>query len=89
MTHKEFESHPYEDILFVWDEILAEKEEKNRDSMISAAFTAYLMGARPKKTFYEFTKELKLVKEEPIQDKKKAIEEAYKKAGQILKMDRG
>ena len=68
-----------------------EKNERERNRMVSAAYTAWLMGSGEKRTFGQYLRGLGLAeKERPLDpDQKKVIaDKAHKIAARIMAMGR-
>jgi len=68
-----------------------ERERRLKETMISAAFTAWLQGAGPEKTFPQFLRHYGLAEAEPIMskdEKRLAVRKAKQTAERIIKMDR-
>jgi hypothetical protein len=68
-----------------------EREREFKEGMTFAAFTAWLQGAGPKKTFPQFLRSCGLVEKEPAMSKeakRAAIRKARKTAECIMRMDK-
>lgn len=73
-------------------ELIAEiRLEEQKERMIAAAYTAWLMGAGGKKSFKSYITTLGLV-EKPVpltkEERKQLAKEAYSRAAKIVELDR-
>jgi hypothetical protein len=82
---------PFSEMVFQADMIEQERIEETKNSLISAAYTSWLLGAGERKSFGAYLKYLGLSDKEsklPETQKKMITEKAHRIAERIMKMDK-